>query len=97
MIWRVGVTVTGIVVIAIGIVLLPLPGPGWLIIFTGLGMLATEYPWAARILVRTRHMVWSWTRWVTQQSLFVRVMVGIAGLLVTVAAIALTWWIYRIV
>ena len=27
-----------------------LPGPGWLFIFLGLGVLATEYVWAERLL-----------------------------------------------
>src|SRR4051794_41969915 len=55
--WRVGVTVLGVLVVAIGIVLLPLPGPGWVIIFGGLGILATEYAWAARLLRWVRRVV----------------------------------------
>ena len=27
-----------------------LPGPGWLLIFVGLGILSTEYMWARRLL-----------------------------------------------
>ncbi len=37
-----------------GIILLPLPGPGWLVIFLGLGVLATEFAWAAHLLARAR-------------------------------------------
>ena len=55
--WRIAVTVVGVAVIAVGIVLLPLPGPGWLVIFAGLGMLATEYEWAARLLQWVRRQV----------------------------------------
>ena len=55
--WRIGVTVAGVAVIAVGIVLLPLPGPGWLIIFAGLGLLGTEYTWAARLLAWAREQV----------------------------------------
>lgn len=47
---RAGITVIGFVLIIGGIVLLPLPGPGWLIIFAGLAVLATEYVWAERAL-----------------------------------------------
>lgn len=47
---RAGVTVVGFVLIIGGIVLLPLPGPGWLVIFAGLAVLATEYVWAERAL-----------------------------------------------
>lgn len=52
--WRAVITVVGVVVILAGIVLLPLPGPGWLVIFAGLGLLGTEYDWARRLLTWTR-------------------------------------------
>ena len=47
---RAGITVIGFVLVIGGIILLPLPGPGWLIIFAGLAVLATEYVWAERAL-----------------------------------------------
>jgi uncharacterized protein (TIGR02611 family) len=53
-IWRVIITIVGVLVIAVGIVLLPLPGPGWLVIFAGLGLLSTEYAWARRLLAWTK-------------------------------------------
>ena len=40
------------VVVAIGVVLVPLPGPGWAIVFVGLGMLALEFTWAERLLTK---------------------------------------------
>lgn len=51
-----GVAIIGIVVILIGIPLIPLIGPGWLIVFTGLAILASEFPWAARLRDRLREM-----------------------------------------
>jgi Putative transmembrane protein (PGPGW) len=47
---RILITILGILVILIGIVLIPLPGPGWAIVFGGLAILATEYVWAQRVL-----------------------------------------------
>jgi uncharacterized protein (TIGR02611 family) len=47
---RVLVTIVGVAVVLIGIVLIPLPGPGWAIVFGGLAILATEYVWAKRLL-----------------------------------------------
>jgi len=44
------VTIAGVLVVLIGIVLIPLPGPGWAIVFGGLAILATEYVWAQRLL-----------------------------------------------
>jgi uncharacterized protein (TIGR02611 family) len=37
------ILVVGSLVIIGGIILLPLPGPGWVIIFAGFALLATEY------------------------------------------------------
>jgi len=48
------------------------------------------------LLVRAKHFVWKWTRWVTRQSMLVRVLIGLAGLVLAVAAIVLTWWLYRL-
>lgn len=45
---------SGLVVIAVGVVLLVIPGPGWLIIFLGLGILAAEFAWAQRLLTAVR-------------------------------------------
>jgi len=63
LIWRIGITLVGLATIVVGVLLLPLPGPGWLIIFAGLGLLATEYAWASRLLGRARRLVAEWTRW----------------------------------
>jgi len=51
---RVLVGVVGGVITLIGVVALVAPGPGWLIIFTGLGILASEFAWAARVLVHAK-------------------------------------------
>jgi len=51
---RVLVGVAGGFVTLIGVVALVAPGPGWLIVFTGLGILATEFAWAARALTKAR-------------------------------------------
>jgi uncharacterized protein (TIGR02611 family) len=47
---RIAVTIAGFGVLIIGIILIPLPGPGWAIVFAGLAILATEYVWAQRLL-----------------------------------------------
>lgn len=93
--WRAGVTVLGVAVIAGGVVLLPLPGPGWLIIFGGLGLLATEYEWASRLLRFTRRQVSRWTDWVAVQSRGVQALIGLAGLVLLAALLAAAWWYYQ--
>jgi uncharacterized protein (TIGR02611 family) len=51
---RLSRTIAGFVLVALGIVALPLPGPGWLIIIVGLSLL--PYAWAERTvrLIRRR-------------------------------------------
>ncbi len=92
--WRIGATLVGVAVVVIGIVLLPLPGPGWLIIFAGLGILATEYEWAARLLRFARAKVSEWTRWVATRSRPMQALIWLAGLLVLAALLAAAWWYY---
>ncbi|MGY5047739.1 TIGR02611 family protein [Streptomyces sp. 900105755] len=55
--WQVGVFVIGLAVVAAGIVLLPLPGPGWVIIFAGMAIWATEFVWAQLVLRWTKRKV----------------------------------------
>lgn len=47
---RIVVFVVGSALIVLGIILLPLPGPGWAVIFAGLAVLSTEFTWAERLL-----------------------------------------------
>lgn len=47
---RSAVTVVGAVLVVGGIALMPLPGPGILVVVAGLAVLATEYVWARRLL-----------------------------------------------
>jgi len=51
---RVLVGFFGGLITLIGVVALVAPGPGWLIIFTGLGILASEFAWAARVLTTAK-------------------------------------------
>jgi uncharacterized protein (TIGR02611 family) len=54
--WRVLVTVVGFTLIALGLVLLVLPGPGILVVIAGFAVLATQYAWARTALeVTKRH------------------------------------------
>ena len=95
MAWRVGVTVVGVAVIVGGIILLPLPGPGWLIIFAGLGILATEYMWAKRLLGWLRSLVGRWWAWVALRPRWVQALIGLAGRVFVAAVGYGAWLIYR--
>ena len=49
-----GITVAGLAMLAGGVAMLVLPGPGLAVIALGLAVLATEYDWAARLLAEVR-------------------------------------------
>ena len=53
---RVVVSVVGATVLLIGIALLVLPGPAFIVIPLGLAILATEYAWARRWLRKVRRI-----------------------------------------
>ncbi|MBT2509149.1 TIGR02611 family protein [Streptomyces sp. ISL-98] len=55
--WQVGVFIIGLAVVAAGVVMLPLPGPGWLVIFGGMAIWATEFVWAQLVLRWTKRKV----------------------------------------
>jgi len=77
---RVLTAILGTAVIALGIFLIPFPGPGWFIVFAGLAILATEFPWARRLLRFTRQWFERWWLWIGRQHTLVRLLVGLAGL-----------------
>lgn len=54
---RVVVTVVGVAILALGVVLLVAPGPGFLVLALGLFTLGLEYEWARRRLVSVRRKV----------------------------------------
>ncbi|MFD8072922.1 TIGR02611 family protein [Streptomyces sp. NPDC059718] len=55
--WQVGVFLVGLAIVGTGVVLLPLPGPGWVVIFAGMAVWATEFVWAQLVLRWTKRKV----------------------------------------
>jgi uncharacterized protein (TIGR02611 family) len=87
LIYRTVVGIVGGLVIVLGVILLPLPGPGWLVIFAGLAILASEFTWAERLLDYARDKVLAWTHWVGRQPLGVRLSIGTACVVIVAAAV----------
>ena len=54
LVWRIIIGVIGGAITVTGAIALVGPGPGILIVLAGLGILATEFAWAARVMVHTR-------------------------------------------
>jgi uncharacterized protein (TIGR02611 family) len=87
--YRIAVAVVGLAVLAVGILTIPYPGPGWAIVFLGLGILATEFRWAQLVLhwVKVRYdKVMTWFR---SQGLWVQVL----GAVFTAAIVVATLWL----
>jgi len=51
---RVTRTIVGFLLLAAGVLMLALPGPGWVTIALGLAVLAPQFPWARRALDRIK-------------------------------------------
>ncbi|PJJ65501.1 TIGR02611 family protein [Compostimonas suwonensis] len=63
--YRFAVGLLGGLIAVIGLLLVPLPGPGWLVVFLGLGVLGTEFHWARRlagVIKRLLARFWAWWR-----------------------------------
>jgi uncharacterized protein (TIGR02611 family) len=62
-VYRVAVGVLGGTIAVGGLLFVPLPGPGWLIVFLGLAILGTEFAWARRLAAFTKRQLarfWAW-------------------------------------
>ena len=95
--WRVLVIIVGTVLTVGGLALVPLPGPGWLIVFLGLTVLASEFVWAERLLRFARARVSAVTSLVAAQRLWVRAILTIVAAAFVVAVLAgycywQGWW-----
>lgn len=89
---KVVVGLAGLLVVAVGALLIPLPGPGWLIVLGGLGIWAIEFSWARRLLTFTRRNLRKWTRWVGRQSWTVRIAIGLFGMVFVSAVVWASVW-----
>ena len=87
--YRIVVGVLGAAVLAVGIIAIPYPGPGWAIVFLGLGILATEFEFAQRALKWVRHRYDLVMEWFGNQGRWVQVL----GVAFTCAVVLLTMWL----
>lgn len=88
--YRGAVAVLGLVVVVAGLIAVPAPGPGWLIVFVGVSIWASEFEWAQRLLRWGRARLHEWNTWVFAQPWWVKGLVGLA----TVALVLAVFWAY---
>lgn len=84
---RVLVGIIGGIVTLFGIVMIPYPGPGWLVVFAGFAILATEFSFAANALEWLREKYDAWVDWLKRQHRTVQIAVlAFTGMVVLVTA-----------
>jgi uncharacterized protein (TIGR02611 family) len=92
-IYRVGVFVLGAALVIVGLMLVPLPGPGWLIVFLGIAVLASEFERAQQLkdwgVVRLQR----WNAWVKRQPMVVQ---GLIGLLTAAFVVVIVYAVLRV-
>ena len=91
--YRVAIGVVGTLVLAGGIVATPYPGPGWLIVFIGLGILASEFDWAHRLLTFARGKYDAWMEWIGRQHWSVQSVFWVG----TAAVVVVTLWLVGVI
>jgi uncharacterized protein (TIGR02611 family) len=90
---RIVIGLIGAALIATGLIMVPFPGPGWLVVFAGLAVLATEFPWASRVLEFAKGRVMDATGWLKRQNWPVRIVVT---LITFAVAAAIVWAALRL-
>lgn len=93
LIYRIIVGVIGLIVVVTGLIMVPFPGPGWLVVFLGLAIWASEFEWAQRVLRVAKRALNAWTAWLKAQPWWVNALV----LLATLVALAAIFWLLLLV
>lgn len=88
-IYRSVIFAIGLVLVAGGLALVPLPGPGWLIVIAGIAVWASEFEKAKALLDFVRSKVKAWERWVKAQPRWVQAIV----VFVTFAFVCSVLWV----
>ena len=84
---KVVVSIVGAALILLGLALMPLPGPGFLVVVAGLGVLATQYEWARQLMGGAKDKAWTAQKEAVETP--VRLAVTVAGALTTISVGAL--------
>ncbi|MGW3472821.1 TIGR02611 family protein [Saccharopolyspora sp. NPDC000995] len=85
--YRIALGVFGTFVLVAGILMIPYPGPGWLVVFAGLGILATEFHWAHRVNTFAKRHYQRWVSWLGRQRLATKLAVMSATCLVVLTTL----------
>jgi uncharacterized protein (TIGR02611 family) len=88
--YRGAVAVVGGIIVVVGLIAVPAPGPGWLIVFLGLAVWASEFEFAQRLLRWGRERLAEWNTWLHGKPWWVSALVGVG----TAAIVGLVVWAF---
>ncbi len=84
---KLAIAIAGTIVLLLGVIMIPYPGPGWLVVFAGLAILATEFKFAQKVLDKIRGKYDEWQLWLKNQNLWIRIIVlSFTGLVILITA-----------
>ncbi len=86
--YRIVIGVVGTLVLLVGIVTIPYPGPGWAVVFLGLAILASEFSFARKVLRYVRARYDKVMAWFARQHVAVK---GLGAAFTGVVVIATLW------
>jgi len=86
---KIAIGIVGGLVVVFGLVLIPYPGPGWLVVFAGLAILSTEFDRARKILDLAEAKYKHWQQWLKDQNVYIKSTVW----LVTAIVVVVTIWL----
>jgi uncharacterized protein (TIGR02611 family) len=84
-VYKAAVIVVGFIITIGGLALVPLPGPGWLIVFFGIAVLGSEFEPAQRLLEWGKERLQQWTDWLSPKPWWFKGLVGLATLALVLA------------
>jgi len=73
---RISIAVVGALIVGLGLLMVPLPGPGWLVVLAGLGIWSLEFRWARSLLALTRRGLSWWSRTMRSGPWLARIALG---------------------
>ncbi len=86
---RSSIIIVGWAVLLVGIVMIPYPGPGWLVVFVGLSILGRELAWAHRLHIYGHDKYHAWQAWLQVQPTYIKAFFW----LLTTATVVVTIWL----
>lgn len=84
---RVLVGFLGWLMLIVGVVMIPYPGPGWVVVFIALSILATEFAWARDVHMFARGRYDAWQAWLAAQPVYIRAIFWVLTALTTLVTV----------